>query len=52
VVLAITLPLIPIHAFFGVLISAWSSLAVVVTAAGLRARQVESSRFPADAVRA
>ena len=51
-VLAITLPIIPIHAFFGVLISAWSSLALIVTAAGLRARQVESSRFPADAVRA
>ena len=45
VVLAITLPIIPIHAFFGVLISVWSSLALIVAAAGLRARQVEASRF-------
>jgi hypothetical protein len=37
VVLAITLPIIPIHAFFGTLVSVWSSLALIVTAAGLRA---------------
>lgn len=37
VVLAITLPTIPIHAFFGTLIVAWSALALVVAAAGLRA---------------
>ena len=49
VVLAITLPIIPIHAFFGVLISVWSSLALIVTAAGLRAGQVESTRFAAGA---
>jgi len=48
-VLAITLPIIPIHAFFGVLISVWSSLALIVTAAGLRAGQVESTRFAAGA---
>jgi len=50
VVLAITLPIIPIHAFFGVLMSAWSSLALIVTAAGLRTRQVESTRFSAGAI--
>jgi hypothetical protein len=48
VVLAITLPIIPIHAFFGVLMSVWSSLALIVAAAGLRAGQVESTRFAAD----
>jgi len=36
IVLAITLPTIPIHAFFGVLISVWTSLALLVTALGLR----------------
>jgi hypothetical protein len=36
VVLAITLPTIPIHAFFGVLISAWTSLALLIAAVGLR----------------
>ena len=36
VVLAITLPTIPIHAFFGVLISVWTSLALLVAALGLR----------------
>jgi hypothetical protein len=40
VVLAITLPIIPIQAVFGVLMSVWSSLALIVTAAGLRAGQV------------
>jgi hypothetical protein len=49
-VLAITLPLIPVHAIFGVLMSVWSSLALTVTVAGLRARQAEATRFPADAV--
>ena len=49
-VLAITLPLIRVHAFFGVLISVWSSLALLAAAAGLRARQVESTRFAADVV--
>ena len=50
VVLAITLPIIPIQAVFGVLMSVWSSLALIVTAAGLRAGQVESTRLPAGAV--
>ena len=36
VVLAITLPTIPVHAFFGALMSGWSSLALIVAAAGLR----------------
>jgi len=49
-ILAITLPLIPVHAVFGVLMSVWSSLALIVTAAGLRAGQVESTRLPAGAV--
>jgi len=48
-VLGITLPLIPVHAIFGVLMSVWSSLALIVTAAGLRAGQVESTRFAAGA---
>ena len=38
VVLAITLPTIPIHAFFGTLMSVWSSLALLVAAVGLRGR--------------
>ena len=38
VVLAITLPTIPIHAFFGTIMSVWSTLALIITAAGLRAR--------------
>jgi len=50
VVLAITLPIIPIQAVFGVLISVWSSLALIVAAAGLRAGEVESTRFAAGAV--
>jgi len=51
VVLAITLPIIPIQAVFGVLMSVWSALALVVAAAGLRAGQVESPRYaPAGAV--
>lgn len=36
VVLAITLPTIPVHAFFGGLMSGWSSLALIVAAVGLR----------------
>ena len=48
--LAITLPIIPIHSVFGVLISVWSSLALIVTAAGLRAREVDSTRVAADVV--
>ncbi len=52
VVLAITLPIIPIHAFFGTLMSVWSSLALIVTAAGPRAGHVESTRFASDAVSA
>jgi hypothetical protein len=51
VVLAITFPIIPIQAVFGVLMSVWSALALVVAAAGLRAGQVESTRYaPAGAV--
>jgi hypothetical protein len=38
VVLAITLPTIPIHAFFGTLVSVWSALALLVAAGGLRNR--------------
>jgi hypothetical protein len=49
-VLAITLPLIPVHAIFGVLMSVWSSLALIVTVAGLHARPAEATRFPTDAV--
>ena len=52
VVLAITLPIIPIHAFFGVLISVWTALALLVAVAGLRARHVEPTRFAAHAVSA
>jgi hypothetical protein len=51
-VLAITAPLIPVHAVFGVLMSVWSAVALIVAAAGLRADQVESSGLAADAVRA
>jgi len=36
VVLAITLPTIPIHAFFGTLMTVWSVLALIVAAVGLR----------------
>jgi hypothetical protein len=36
VVLAITLPTIPVHAFFGGLMSGWSSLALIVAAVSLR----------------
>lgn len=36
VVLAITLPTIPIHAFFGTLMTVWSALALIVAAVGLR----------------
>ena len=50
VVLAITLPIIPIQAVFGVLMSVWSSLALIVTVAGLRARHAEATRFRVDAV--
>jgi hypothetical protein len=50
VVLAITLPTVPIQAFFGTLVSVWSSLALIVTAAGLRAGQVGSTRFAGGAV--
>lgn len=50
VVLAITLPIIPIHAVFGVLMSVWSSLALIMAAAGLRAGQVESTRIAAGVV--
>jgi hypothetical protein len=49
-VLAITLPLIPVHAIFGVLMSVWSALALIAAATGLRAGQVESTRLPAGAV--
>src|SRR5688572_19601301 len=38
VVLAITLPTIPIHAFFGTIMTLWSLLALIVAAVGLRAR--------------
>jgi len=38
VVLAITLPTIPIHAFFGTIMTVWSSLALIVAAVGLRAQ--------------
>ena len=49
-VLAITLPLIPVHAIFGVLMSVWSSLALIVAATGLRASQVDSAGVPAGAI--
>jgi len=49
-VLAITLPLIPVHAVFGVLMSVWSSLALIVAAASLRAGQAAPTRFAADVV--
>ena len=49
-VLAITLPIIPIHAFFGTLVSVWSSLALIVTATGLRIGRVESTHFAGGVV--
>ena len=49
-VLAITLPLIPVHAVFGALMSVWSSLALIATAAGLRVGQEESTGLAAGAV--
>lgn len=49
-VLAITLPLIPVHAVFGVLMSVWSSLALIVATAGLRAGRAAPTRFAADVV--
>lgn len=47
VVLALVLPLIPIHAFFGYLISGASALTLVAVALG--ARQPAASRDPAGA---
>ena len=52
VVLAITLPIIPIQGIFGILMSVWSSLALIVTATGLRAGQVESTRLAGGVVSA
>ena len=46
VVLAITLPTIPIHAFFGTIMAVWSTLALIVAAAGLRARMEIPSSTP------
>jgi len=48
-VLALTLPLIPVHAVFGMLMSVWSSLALIAAAAGLRPGQVESTGLAAGA---
>jgi len=50
VVLAITLPTIPIHAFFGVLISVWTLLALLVAALvlGLEGHSATARRATAD----
>lgn len=47
VVLAITLPTIPIHAFFGGLMSGWSLLALIVASVGLRGTPHPAGREPA-----
>ena len=51
VVLAITLPTIPVHAFFGGLMSGWSSLALIVAAAGLRKISYSDEKASVRAVR-
>jgi hypothetical protein len=51
VVLAITLPTIPVHAFFGTLMSGWSSLALIVAAAGLRGTPQPIENTAATSVR-
>lgn len=52
VVLAITLPTIPVHAFFGGLMSGWSSLALIVAAVGIRrTSDLAGMRMPVGATR-